>query len=336
MPDEVTPPPDDRDPTPGPEDPDRASPVDPRAEDQGSAVGPGGAEAPGGAGRPAGSGGSAAPGSPGGPAGRGNAATPVDPTPTGGSTGGPPRRIRNGSAELPPLPPLPPGFVVPDDLSELDDEVRAYRKEWRTAHPARWRRVLWPVWLRRQGHNLPLLLLALLSVAVFATLVSVPAPTRPALPPPAALAHPTASPGTVGGLLPQATLFSGRTQVSSRDLRPGLLVLLPPHLSTVAGSAGMVSEIAAQAEEFQLPTALIAGPGDAGSAAALAETARQRGVVTGFEDRAGVLAAAYGRAPDPLLLTVAPDGRLVHTPVPFHPGDRIEPLLDAISGGPPS
>ena len=87
-----------------------------------------------------------------------NPAHPVHPYPPGGTPGGPPRRIRNGFAELPPL---PPGLVIPDDLSELDDEVRAFRKEWRTAHPARWRRVLLPPWLGKQRHNLPLLLLGL-------------------------------------------------------------------------------------------------------------------------------------------------------------------------------
>lgn len=300
MSDEATPPRDDRDPA-EPEGPDRASPANPT------------------------------PGNLGNPASHGDPANPVDPTPAGGTPGGPSRRIRNGSAELPPLPPLPAGFLIPEDLSELDEEVRAYRKEWRAAHPAGWRRVLWPAWLRRQGHNLPLLLLALLSVAVFATLVSVPAPTRPALPAPVTLAHPSASPGSVGGLLPQVTLHSGRAQVSSRDLRPGLLVLLPPHLSTVAGSRDTVSEIAAQAEEFQLATFLIAGPRGTGSAEALAGTARQRGVVTALEDRGGVLAKTYGSGPDPLVLTVAGDGRLVRAPLPFHQGDRIEPLLDAIS-----
>ena len=227
-------------------------------------------------------------------------------------------------------------MVIPDDLSELDDEVQAYRKEWRTAHPTRWRRVLWPPRLRRQRHNLPLLLLGLLSVAVFATLVSVPAPTRPPLPPPATLANPRAPPGSVGGLVPQVTLYGGRAQAPSRDLRPALLVLLPPRLSTVAGSRDTVSQIAAQAEEFQLATVLIAGPGDSGSAEALAETARRRGVVTSLEDRAGVLAKTYGKGPDPLLLTVTRDGRLAHAPFRFHQGDRIEPLLDAISPFQPS
>ncbi|MGZ4663906.1 MAG: hypothetical protein ACXV5Q_02335 [Frankiaceae bacterium] len=289
MSDEVTPPPDDRDPTAEQEGSDRPTPVNP--------------------------------------------AHPVHPYPAGGTPGGPSRRIRNGSAELPPL---PPGWVIPDDLSELDDEVHAYRKEWRTAHPTRWRRLLWPPWLRRQRHNLPLLLLGLLSVAVFATLVSVPAPTRQPLPPPAALAHPKVSPGSVGGLVPQVTLYSGPAQTTSRDLRPALLVLLPPRLSTVAGSRDTVSQIAAQAEEFQLVTILIAGPGDAGSVKALAETARRRGVVTGLEDRGGVLAKTYGKGPDPLLLTVARDGRLVQPPFPFHQGDRIEPLLDAVSPFQPS
>ena len=292
MPDEVTPPPDDRDPTAEQEGSDRPTPVNP--------------------------------------------AHPVQPFPAGGTPGGPSRRIRNGSAELPPLPPLPPGLVIPDDLSELDDEVRAYRNEWRLAHPTRWRRLLWPPGLRRQRHNLPLLVLGLLSIAVFAALVSVPAPTRPPLPPPAALAHPKVPIGSVGGLVPQVTLYGGQVQISSRDLRPALLALLPPRLGTVAGSRDTVSQIAAQAEEFQLATVFIAGPGDAGSAQALAETARRRGVVTGLEDREGVLAKTYGKGPDPLLLTVARDGRLVHAPFAFHAGERIEGLLDAISPLQPS
>ena len=144
-----------------------------------------------------------------------------DPT-RGHTAGGPSRRIRNGSAELPPLPPLPARFPHSRGF------VRARRRGPGIpqgvadgAPDAAGAGCCGPRGCAGNGHNLPLLLLGLLSVAVFATLVSVPAPTRPALPPPATLAHPTVSPGSVGGLVPQVTLHSGRAQASSRDLRPG-------------------------------------------------------------------------------------------------------------------
>lgn len=117
-------------------------------------------------------------------------------------------------------------MVVPDDISELDADIRAWRREQRTAHR---RTALDRVFLRgRFGLMMPLVLGFLLLAAVSSVvtlIVSSPPPQRPgALP----LARPSAGSGRVGGLVPDVTTRDALGAAQSlRAIRPAVLLLAP-------------------------------------------------------------------------------------------------------------
>lgn len=116
--------------------------------------------------------------------------------------------------------------VVPDDISELDADVRAWRREQRTA--SRRTAIDRFVFRGRFGLMIPLVLGILLLAAVSSVvtlIVSSPPPQRPgALP----LARPSAGSGRVGGLVPDVTTRDalGASQ-SLREVRPAVLLLTP-------------------------------------------------------------------------------------------------------------
>ena len=111
------------------------------------------------------------------------------------------------------------GVVIPDDISALDAEVRALRRERRArARRERLRRLLGP-----RGVGAPLVIVVLLMIAGVASLLVLFQPRRPATAP-----APLATSGRNDGLLPDlpVTLPDG----SSRPLqsfRPAVLALAP-------------------------------------------------------------------------------------------------------------
>jgi hypothetical protein len=193
--------------------------------------------------------------------------------------------------------------VVPDDARELERDVVAYRREERRRRRRRrFGRAFRPV--TRFGVAIPIiagaLLVALLSGVLMTTFGPRPAPrpTGVQLAP-----RPTASPGRVGGLLPdrQVDLVSGEhTPTRLQDLRPGVIAIVPPAYRC----EGLVAEIAGRTQEYTLNFWLVADPRPAGGKKpaplkdlrACAGTAHN-GTPQLLEDETGVLAGAYAPAP---------------------------------------
>ena len=113
--------------------------------------------------------------------------------------------------------------VIPDDISSLDAEVRALRRERRgRARRDRLRR-----WVTGRGVVGPLVMVLVLMVAGFASLLMLFQPRRPATPP-APLASPGAGAGRDDRLLPDLTVTrADGTSRRLRDFRPAVLALAP-------------------------------------------------------------------------------------------------------------
>jgi hypothetical protein len=134
--------------------------------------------------------------------------------------------------------------VVPDDISSLDADVDAYRREVRRAHRRAWQARV----MSRPG-ILPLSIvsIALLLAGIVATLLTVLAPSagdsEPAARP---LVHTRVADGAVGGLVPAVKLSELGDPVQSQALRPALVALVPAtcdciaRLKTLAGQADQV------------------------------------------------------------------------------------------------
>jgi hypothetical protein len=117
-------------------------------------------------------------------------------------------------------------LVVPDDISELEADIRAWRREQRSLGR---RTAIDRLFFRgRFGLMIPLVLGVLLLAAVSSVvtlIVSSPPPQRPAALP---LARTSAGSGREGGLVPDVAVrdLSGAWR-SLRTLRPGVLLLAP-------------------------------------------------------------------------------------------------------------
>ncbi|TMQ97498.1 hypothetical protein ETD83_19960 [Actinomadura soli] len=193
--------------------------------------------------------------------------------------------------------------VVPDDARELERDVAAYRREERRRRRRdRFHRVGRP--LTRFGVAIPIiagaLLVALLSGVLMTTFGPRPAPR----PTGAQLApRPSASPGKVGGLLPagDVDIVTGeRTPMRIRDLRPGVIGIVPPAYECES----VVAELAGRTQENELRFYLVADPRPSGGRKgtslkelkACAGTAHD-GAPQVLEDRQGLLATAYAPPP---------------------------------------
>ena len=191
--------------------------------------------------------------------------------------------------------------VVPDDISALWRDVAAYRREVRRARRARRIRRL----LARRG-AVPALVVtaaALLATVVAGLLVTMAPRTVIRAPAAARLASPATAPGTIGGLLPSATLSGPNGQVDTRSpsLRPAVFALVPADcrcrtvLNSLSGQAygeGLQLAIVVPAASDH-STSAIAGTlrGDASvyydASATLATSMAGRGVTVVVVDRDG-------------------------------------------------
>jgi hypothetical protein len=134
--------------------------------------------------------------------------------------------------------------VAPNDISELVADIEAYHRELRRGRRAAWRTRV----LSRPG-VLPLSIvsIALVLAGVVATLLTVLAPSsrNTAVSPLPLAGGTTASAGSIHGLLPQVKLAEDAQYVMSRQLRPGLVALVPP----ACGCATVLNQLAGQADE---------------------------------------------------------------------------------------
>jgi len=222
-------------------------------------------------------------------------------------------------------PGLPLGIVVPDDLSALDDEVRAYRKERaRLRRQKMLARVFFTRRWYRYGLSGPIVVAVLLVVGLGGALLSFLAPTpgqRQVSSPLEPLAAAPGPVGTVGGLLPASRLSGEEGTVPARSVRPAVLLLLPAQCRC----AELVREAAGQVDAagIGLQTAAIAPTGDA----VLAELAANPGSggerIRPLADIDGALTRTFTSGPLPLLLAVRSDGRLARLPLPVRRGDKL-------------
>jgi len=223
-------------------------------------------------------------------------------------------------------------IVIPDDIRELDAEVAAYHREIEQARReerrSRRRSRFLPRWARG-GLPSPVFTVALIVIASTGLLLSVFAPVtqeQPRTLPISSLAHPKVAVGRVGGLLPDVQLVGDTQRISTRAVRPAVLILVP----ATCDCAEQVRQIVGQAGEVPpAPYTVIVSAGQDTTAAKLAD-AREggHGEALGVRDVNGVLARTYhASATDPTLLFVAGDGVLTASPTVFHVGGRIEGAL---------
>ncbi|MGH3329444.1 MAG: hypothetical protein ACRDPT_16910 [Streptomycetales bacterium] len=218
-------------------------------------------------------------------------------------------------------------IAIPDDASELDDEIRAYRREIRHRRAveglqrlARTRR-----WYRHALSG-PVVVLALLGVALIGSLVALLTPDEPQRPIRQPLATASAAvPNQEGGLLPREEVLVEGAPRSPRDLRPGVVALVPPGCRC----AGAVEGMFRQAQEYLLDLYLAGGPDQEGQ---LRELAARTGTGTSsvVVDARGTLTDAY----QPRGLTVVlvhSDGVVEAVQRDVRAGTRLELQLAELS-----
>lgn len=229
-----------------------------------------------------------------------------------------------------------PGVQVPDDARALFRDVEALERERRAARRrGRLGRLL--------GAGRParpvsgrLVVAVLAVVALFATLPVLLQPRFSERAPPRPLASPSASPGTVGGLLPDAALLTPAGATTTRALaRPGALVLAP--VPCEAACRQVLSDVVGQLLQATRDVRLLT-PGPADPGGRLATELRggpARGLITSGVDVQGVLAPAYG-AVGLTVLTVAADGVVLDVVRDVAVGRRLDAEVGRLlSNAPP-
>lgn len=214
---------------------------------------------------------------------------------------------------------------IPDDARELAADVAAYRRE--VARDRRRRRLT--RWLGRRwaryGLSGPLVTAVLVVVGLVGSLMAVLAPSTGRRAPAAPLARPGAADGTVGGLLPDALagLPGSPATLSLRELRPGVLLVVPPGCAC----RQLATALAAQGAEFGVRLELAGRASDERALGRLADAVADsllggRPVVV--TDRDGALARAYGEGS---AVFVRADGVVVRVERSPQPRGRYEPAV---------
>lgn len=220
----------------------------------------------------------------------------------------------------------PPGLTVPDDARDLARDVAALERERRAARRAARRRDRAGRLLGSSGRPVSgrLVVLALVVVALFASLPVLLRPRFPDAPAPLPLASPGVPPGQPGGLLPEARLETPGGGTTTRALpRPGALVLAPVPCAGPCEVA--VGEVVSQLRQATRSTRIVT-PGGAdpqGRAADALRVGPARGLATSGTDVDDVLAPTY-RAAGLTVLTVAPDGVVLDVVRDVVPGRRLD------------
>ncbi|MFL6240149.1 MAG: hypothetical protein ACJ735_11725 [Actinomycetes bacterium] len=144
---------------------------------------------------------------------------------------------------------------VPNDPSELADEIASYRRELR----ARRRRERFDRWTlarywRPYGITGPVAVAAVVViVSVSGLLLALLPNTHQDLSQSSSLGNATAAVGQIDGFLPDETVYVDGSPESVRALRPAVLVLVPPQCSCTT----TVDRLASQAGEFGITTYVV-------------------------------------------------------------------------------
>lgn len=217
-------------------------------------------------------------------------------------------------------PPLPAEMRVPDDARELAADAVAVRAELRAEAKASRRR------LRRAGPRLHLLLIGSVLVASLGVLVPmVLGRSRPAVP----LAKPAPlrelvdeRVGEVGGLLPAADIWTFAGERTARELRPAVLVLIPPGCACDAH----VRHIAAETARHPVPVHLLGGA----SKEINRVIGESRGRVRTLVNRDGALARTYLTDGSVTLVLVRSDGVVSRIVRGVRPGLSLDAAMDRL------
>lgn len=233
--------------------------------------------------------------------------------------------------------------VIPDDARELDRDLLAYRREERQRRRhARVRRLLRP--FTRSGLAVPLIAGALIIALVGGALITVFGP-RPTPDPPRRSVVPrsSAAPGKVGGPLPDAEVTVSGSTTPLRDVRPGVIGIVPPGCRCQA----VLTELARRTSERKLKFWVVAaGRNEAGTVGkpgkravdelrSLADGVRQ-GRPAVVDDARGVLTGTYGAPPVPggtpgvTAVLVHTDGVVGAVRHSVKPGPELTSGLDAL------
>jgi hypothetical protein len=196
-------------------------------------------------------------------------------------------------------------LVVPDDISELDADIRAYHREVRASSR---RRVLRRVFVHsRFGITLPVLLAALFLAALYSVVMLVVASPRPQAPHGVALANPKTAPGRVGGLLPKVRIADSKGSFTEiRALRPAVVMLVPAKCNC----AGEIRSAASAAEHARLHVTVV------GTSMPTRPSNISDSLISLRREPTDVLLPAYDVAAKPVILLVRSDGvvsRVLHT-----------------------
>lgn len=222
------------------------------------------------------------------------------------------------------LPPEWGGFVVPDDISELDSEAEQIRREMAAPRRPLLQRVFETRRWQQYGLSGPLILVVLLVVLFFASLVFLLVPVTPHSPEAAPLAHPAVGPGVVGGLLPDLALPVGASgALRVRMLRPGVIVLVPPDCDCRA----LVDDLISSTSTSRLQVLFVGQDSDP----RLPSTAPPQRVRAAVDPQA-VLASTYAADTGPTAVFVRADGTVSRILRNAEPGADIHQEVDALAG----
>lgn len=196
-------------------------------------------------------------------------------------------------------------LVVPDDISELESDIRAYHREVRAANR---RRTLRRIFVHsRFGITLPVLLAALFLAALYSVVMLVVASPRPQTPHGIALASPKTAPGRVGGLMPKVRIADSKGNFTEiRALRPAVVMLVPAKCDC----AGQIRSVASAAEHARLHVTVI------GTSMPTRPANVSASLVSLRSEPTGVLLPDYAVKSKPVTLLVRPDGvvsRVLHS-----------------------
>lgn len=270
---------------------------------------------------------------------------PVDP-PDGSGPDQPDRRWRAAASRVDPADPLllqRLGIVVPDDARALDADRAALFGELPGSRLHRVvRRVLPGPGLVTPMATIVLMCVLVTGIAVASSLVGLLGPrvdtSRQSAVVPLASA-PVATPGTVGGLLPDAGVQVDTTLgMSARELRPAVLFHPPTGESpaTCDTCADQLETWWRQAGEYGLAVYVVVPPDRLAEATQLAGAATL-GAAHVVSDGSGALTSAYAAEGASRVVLVHTDGivgRVLDDPAP---AGRFEPLLSPLrtAGAPP-
>ncbi|MCW2608607.1 MAG: hypothetical protein JWO60_3300, partial [Frankiales bacterium] len=194
------------------------------------------------------------------------------------------------------------------------------------ARRARLRR--WATGRSGAGVGAPLVAAVLLSVGLVALLPVVLRPDLADDPGPRPLASTTASPGAVGGLLPDVGLTSPAGPLRARDTgRPGVVVLVPAR----CGCDPAVDEAVSQSREYTRNVRLVADGREPGAGDEADRLRREvaRGLALSATDPGGALAGAYA-AQGVTVLVLGADGVVQDVLRDVRPGQRLEARLSVL------